>query len=292
MRNFPFPNPETKICASIGFPNKKTKSPFMHNAGFESLNLNFLYLGLEVQSIEDTLIAMKSLGFRGFSVSMPFKQEIIPLLDEVDASVEAIGACNTVVNEDGNLIGYNSDWTGGLNSLTARMDLEGKKVLVLGAGGVSRAFVYGLIENKAKVTVLNRTVSKAKKLAKEFKIDYGDINDASKYRDYDVLINATSVGTKSTEDCDCRLCQFLGLSKNSRADMNKNIFFDEEKLALDVVFQRNETEFTKAAEEKKFNVIYGHEMLVEQGAYQFKLFTDHEAPKDVMYGELKKYLED
>ncbi len=293
MRTYQFPNPNTKICASIGFPNKMTKSPFMHNAGFAYLNLNYIYHGWEIENIKDAIHAMRSFNFLGYSISMPFKEAVIKYLDHTDEAVQAIKACNTVFNDNGVLIGFNSDWIGALTTLKQRIDLHNKHVLILGAGGTARAITYGLKINNANITILNRNVERAKKIAEEFDTQYGDINDSGKFKDYDVLINATSVGTKSKEDCDCRLCHFLQLStyppKYESEDSNE--LFLENRIALDVVFQRNNTEFTQKAQEKNFNIIHGHEMLVEQGAFQFELFTGQKAPKDVMYSQLKKGLD-
>jgi shikimate 5-dehydrogenase len=146
-------------------------------------------------------------------------------------------------------------------------------------------------------------LDRAEKLAKEFGCKFGSINDGKYYKYYDVLINATQVGSRGREECNCNLCRFLGLNSitqdiagdESGGDGGEftSIFteFSEDKLALDVVFQKNETEFTIAANKHNFNVIHGHEMLVEQGAFQFKLFTGIEAPKDVMYSKLKQFLD-
>ncbi len=293
MRNYPYPNPQTKICMSVSSPNNKNKSMYIHNAGFDSLALNFLFLAADTTNLKTMVANMRSLGYCGFSIGAPNKQNIIPLLDEVDEDVAKIGACNTVHNVEGKLKGYNSDWLGALNCLTSRGDLKGKSAVIMGAGGTSRAIVYGLKKFGAEVTILNRDLKKAESLAQEFNCKSGSINEATKFKDYDILINATPVGSRGKEECNCSLCSFLGLSNGSDKIYDITIFsdFSETKLALDVVFQRNETEFTLAAQKHKFNVIHGHEMLVEQAAFQFKLFTGQEAPKDVMYSVLKQYLD-
>jgi shikimate dehydrogenase len=291
MRNYPYPNPQTKLCFSVSSPNSKNKAMLMHNAGFDELDLNFQYLVIDTTNLELATDAMRAFNYCGFSIGFPNKQEIVRFLDEVDDDVKKIGACNTVFNRDGKLFGYNSDWVGALNCINSRTSLEGKKAVVLGAGGTSRAIVYGLKKYGARVVILNRDLDRAGQLAKEFSCDFGSINDEKYFKDYDVLINATPVGSRGVEACNCNLCRFLGLS-NDRSEFTP-IFsdFSEDKLALDVVFQRNETEFTIAARKHNHNVIHGHEMLVEQGAFQFKLFTGIDAPKDVMYSKLKQYLD-
>ncbi|PJB22524.1 shikimate dehydrogenase [Candidatus Dojkabacteria bacterium CG_4_9_14_3_um_filter_150_Dojkabacteria_WS6_41_13] len=293
MRNYQFPNQETKLCVTIGHPVNKQKSLFMHNAGYEALGINYLYLVRDIapERLAEGLRALKEFGVAGISVSMPHKVEILKHLDVQTDAVKAIGACNTVHSVEGKLVGYNSDWIGAIDCLKKKITLRGKKTLVLGAGGAARAIVYGLKEEGARVTVLNRDLEKAKKLGQHFSVEWGSINDSTKYYDYDVIVNATSVGTRKSEECDCYLCRFLGLSVSSGEATGETLFL-EDKIALDVVFQRNTTEFTEAATKRGHNVVYGHEMLVAQGAFQFKLFTGYEAPVEAMYAELKRNLED
>lgn len=292
MRHYKFPNPETKLCFSIGHPVDKQKTLYMHNAGFEDLGLNYLYLAQDVavDNLKEGIGALKNLNIGGISVTAPHKVEVVKYLDDLNEAVKQIGACNTILPTGGKLVGYNSDYIGAITCLRKKTNLNGKQVLVLGAGGVSRAIVYGLIAQGALVRVVNRDVEKARVLAEKFGAEYGDINDAGVYQNYDVIVNATSVGSRKKEECTCNLCSYLGLNENDGG--TKNEIFLEDKIALDVVFQRNTTEYTKAAERMGHNVVYGHEMLVEQGAFQFKLFTGIEAPKEVMYRELKRNLED
>ena len=270
---------------------------FIHNAGFEALDLDFQYLAVDTTNLKAAIAAMRAFNFAGYSIGAPNKQAIIPLLDECDDDVIKIGACNTVHNNNGKLKGYNSDWIGALNCINSRIALAGKKAVVLGAGGTSRAIIYGLKRNGAKVTILNRNLEKAQALANNFDCAAGSINDATKFMDYDIIINATPVGSRGLEECDCSLCRFLGLGLKFTATGNNFILapifqsFSESKLALDVVFQRNNTEFTLAAQKHNCNVIHGHEMLVEQAAFQFKLFTGSDSPKDTMYTVLKQFLD-
>lgn len=295
MRNYRFPNPETKLCVTIGHPVDKQKSLFMHNAGYETVGLNYLYMVRDIlpERLKEGLTALRELGVSGISVTMPHKVTVLGLLDEQTAPVKAIGACNTIHPVNGKLVGYNSDWVGAISCLEKKINLKEKKVIVLGAGGAARAIVYGLVQEGAKVIVLNRDIHKAEKLRELFQVESGDINDTKWYVEYDVIINATSVGTRQVEDCDCYLCRFLGISMSkSKFEGSSATLFLENKIALDVVFQRNTTEFTRAAITRGHNVIYGHEMLVAQGAFQFKLFTGVVAPVDAMYSELKKCLED
>ena len=166
MRHYKFPNPETKLCFSIGHPISKQKTLFMHNAGFEYLGLNFLYLTCDIEPdrLRQGLLALKRLNAAGISVTAPYKVNVLNYLDNFDHSVEKIGACNTILPDNGKLIGYNSDYIGAIECLKKKTEIKGKHVLVLGAGGVSRAIIYGLLEEKAKILVVNRTLKKAKVL--------------------------------------------------------------------------------------------------------------------------------
>lgn len=292
MRHYKFPNPETKLCFSIGHPVIQQKTLFMHNAGFEHLGLNYLYLtqDIDTDNLKKGLSSLRQLNIAGISVTAPHKVTVLKYLDRLDETAEKIGACNTILPKDNVLTGFNSDYIGAIECLKKKIDIKGKTALVLGAGGVSRAIVCGLVAEEANVVVANRNVARAKILANEFGVEYGDINDPEVYKKYDLIINATSVGSKKSEDCTCNLCNYLGL--NARIGSKASEIFLENKIALDVVFQRNTTEYTKAAEKMGHNVVYGHEMLVAQGAFQFKLFTGQDAPRDVMYSELKNNLED
>lgn len=287
MRNYPFPNPETKICLTIGHPVDKQKSLYMHNAGYEALGLNYLYLVRDIppQQLAQGVNAMIQFGVSGMSVTMPHKVNIIATLDEMTPAVEKIGACNTVHVQEGKTIGYNSDVIGALTCLKKKTELKAKRAIVLGAGGAARSVVYGLLEEGCEVVVLNRTQKKAQLLGNDFGIRAYGFEAWNDYRQYDIVVNATSVGSRREEDCTCRLCKLLYRGEEA------NILFDENKVALDVVFQRNQTEFTKLLQGKGYNIVYGHEMLVAQGAFQFELFTGHQAPVEVMYTELKKNLE-
>jgi len=291
MRNYPYPNPETTICASLSSPSSGNKAIYMHNAGYEFLGLNNMFLSLDTKDMGMACRFLKTINWKGYSIGMPNKQAIIKYLDETDSSVKKIGACNTVFNDNGKLIGYNSDYIGAINCLKQRLDIHGKKVLVLGAGGTTRAIIFGLKQYDCNITILNRNTKKADVLASEFGVRSGSINDESKYKNHDIIINATPVGSRGREDCDCLLCKFLGLSSTFTTKSFSFDIFKENKIALDVVFQRNETEFTQKAKFHKYNVIHGYEMLVEQGAFQFKLFTGVDAPKDIMYTALQKYLD-
>jgi 3-dehydroquinate dehydratase / shikimate dehydrogenase len=191
---------------------------------------------------------------------MPYKQAILPFLDNTDAHTAKIGACNTVVRgQDGKLYGFNTDVAGILRPLEQRISIENAKVLVLGAGGAARAAVFGLRERGAEVWILNRTSIKAQKLARQAKAHAIKRADLRKVA-FDVMINATPVGMGNTSEC---------LLKD--AEIQARVVFD-------MVYDPVETHLLKVARSKGISVIPGVEMFVQQAARQFEIWTGKPAP--------------
>ncbi|MCX7912685.1 MAG: shikimate dehydrogenase, partial [Dehalococcoidales bacterium] len=158
----------TKVCALIGEPVEHSASPEMHNAAFRKLGLDYVYVAFRVkrEDLPRAVAGLRALNVKGFNVTIPHKVEVVSLLDKVDPLAEKIGAVNTVVNEDGRLTGYNTDAEGFLKALTAReVTLEGKTVVILGAGGAARAIGYILAERGTRLIILNRHPEKARELA-------------------------------------------------------------------------------------------------------------------------------
>lgn len=263
----------TKIVCSIA-SKQGALGPAMHNSAYKYLELNFVYLALTVNDLKNAINGIKALHFQGSAVSMPHKQKIMKYLDKVDGVAKKIGAVNTVLNNDGKLIGYNSDWIGAVSALKEKTNLKNKKVVLIGAGGVARAIAYGLKLNKAKIYIFNRNKNKAKLLAKEFNLSFGgNIQDIKNIKDYDILINATSVG-------------FI----DPKQSIVNSEIIKPNKIIMDVVFNQKNTELLKIAKIKKCKVIPGYRMLIYQALFQFKLFTGKEASFNVMEKELLKLL--
>ena len=188
---------KTKICLIIGDPVEHSLSPAMHNAGFEALGIEnqFVFLGAKVR-VEDVGAAvqsMRKMGIHGLTCTIPHKVEVMKYLDEIDETARKIGAVNTVLNKNGKLIGFNTDWLGVVIPLEKITTLLDKKVLVLGAGGAARAVVFGLLKRGSKVSIFNRTKQKAIDLAKEFNCQEIDLNVESEISNFDIIINTTSV---------------------------------------------------------------------------------------------------
>lgn len=272
-----------KICFSIGYPIKSSRSPLMHNAGYKKLGIDdeFLFLSAEVKpkDLQMAIDGVRALGIRGVSVTMPHKQEVMKYLDQIDKEAKKIGAVNTIVNNDGKLTGYNTDWIGALTALEKKTNLTGKKVAVIGAGGAARAIVYGLVKRGAKVKIFNRSLEKAKKLAQEFGCEYGDPGSLEEASKINIIINATSVGMNEDKS---PIDKFLNKNKASLLLRNQIVF--------DVVYSPKETRLIKDAKQKGAKIIYGYEMLLYQGVAQFELYTGMKAPVEVMRKTLERSL--
>lgn len=246
----------------------------MHNAGYEALGVNFVYIPIATDDIKNAIAGIRALNIVGSSVSMPHKQAVMQHLDKIDEVAKKIGAVNTIVNDSGVLTGYNSDWLGAMAALQEVTELEGKKVVIIGAGGAARAIVYGLTQSKAKAVVYDRTLEKAKELAESFNTEVGGDLEALKSVDsYDIVINATSVGFGTDESV---------VSKD---------FFKPNAVVMDVVLVPTETTFLKQAKAKGSKTVAGHRMLIHQALFQMEKYTGKKAPFETMEKALLEVLD-
>ena len=159
---------KTKVCCVIGDPIEHSLSPLIHNAAFRHLKLDFVYVAFRVkeEELEEAVRGIRTLKIHGLNVTMPHKTAIIKYLDEIDRTAKAIGAVNTVLNADGKLVGFNTDGVGALNALkNNQVELHGKKILLLGAGGAAKAIAFHLAPEVEELRILNRTGEKARQLA-------------------------------------------------------------------------------------------------------------------------------
>jgi shikimate dehydrogenase len=238
----------TRIAGSLAGKQSKIGS-VMHTAAYEAMHEDMIYIPFTVTDVKSAIAAIRALHFVGTAVSMPHKQEVMKYLDKIDPVAKEIGAVNTVLNRNGILTGYNSDWIGAMAALKEVCTIRNKKVALLGAGGAARAIAYGLKANKAVVTIYNRSEKKGKMLAKDFGHAYGGRPNQAK--DYDILINATSVGF---------------LDEKSIISSVK-----EGTIVMDVVFNRKETPLLKIA--RNCRHVYGYKMLIYQAIFQIELWT-------------------
>src|SRR3989344_9576570 len=193
-------NARTTLCCVIGNPVEHSLSPTIHNAGYEAMGLNYAYFAFRVNNLQDAIMGVRALGIKGVSVTAPHKLTAMQFLDRIDDRAENIGAVNSILNQDGELIGYNTDCEGAIKALEEKTTLSGKKVVLLGAGGAARAIAFGLREKNADVLILNRTPEKAAGLAKVTNARFGDLSILDEIKTSDILINATSADISSGDN--------------------------------------------------------------------------------------------
>lgn len=260
----------TKICIGIGDPIKQSIGPIVYNKVYEELGIDdqFIYLSclVKAEDIGGCIEGVRAMGIRGVTCTMPHKETVMLHLDKIDGHAKAIGAVNTVVNDDGVLTGYNTDWIGAVKPLEKATELKGKKVAVIGAGGAAMAFVYGLTNAGCEVTIYNRTVEKAKTLAERFDCAYAPLSEQSDIKNAQIICNATSVGFVGKED--------------QTPIRPENI--TPEHIVFDAVYSPLETALLKAAEKAGAKTISGIEMYLHQGFEQVRLYTGHDAPEEAM----------
>ncbi len=254
----------TRVYGVVGDPVSHSLSPVIMNAALRRENVNGVYLALHAKALSDLIACVRDIPIHGLSVTMPYKQSILEHLDNTDSHTAKIGACNTVVRaQDGKLYGFNTDTSGVVRPLEQRINVQGAKILVLGAGGAARAAVFGLKERGAEVFILNRSAVPAQKLARSAKARTIKRPDLKKLS-FDVIINATPVG--------------MGNSKESPLT-DKEI---NARYVFDMVYDPPETQFMVLARARGATVIPGIEMFVHQAGRQFEIWTGKPAPWDEM----------
>ncbi len=268
----------TRVCGLIGDPIEHSLSPVMHNASFQELKLDFVYIPFRVKQNElrKAILGARSLDVHGLNVTMPHKNAVIKYLDEIDPTARSIGAVNTILNDKGRLIGYNTDGAGALKALKENgVGLDVKKLLLLGVGGAGKAIAFYAAQEVEELKILNRTPQKAKELAEVLhkkyrkKIDGNQLSAKiikEELEDANILINATSVGMHPDVD-------------QSLVDPS---WLRPELCVMDIVYNPIETKLAKDAKLIGAKVVSGIEMLVYQGATSFKIWTNHQAPIKVM----------
>ena len=259
------PGGAPKLFAVLGHPIGHSLSPAMHNRAFSFVNHNGLFFAVDTQDVGKSLKALQDLDFGGAAVTMPHKESIIDYLDEVVGVAKDIGAVNTVVNRDGKLWGYNTDSEGAMAALKFRTELKGKTVLLVGAGGAAKALAYGLKAEKARLVITNRTQEKGEQLAKQADAVFLP-PDEILTMDYDVVINATSVGMYPNVD---------------EMPVPEEVF-RENMVAMDIVYNPLRTMFMAKAISRGCVPLDGVTMFVHQGGKQFELWTGLPAPLPMM----------
>ena len=275
----------TRLAAVVANPIKHSISPFIHNSAFEATNTNGVYLAWEVDAAElaETVANIRRYQMYGINLSMPYKEQVIPYLDQLSEEACLIGAVNTVVNREGTLIGYNTDGKGFFKSLPS-FKISKKRLVLLGAGGAAKAILaQAILDGVSQISVFVRSSSIEKtrpylekiKNATGFRVDLFALEDVQDLQDSitkaDLLVNATSVGMD-------------GFSQ----PIPTSIVLPEKLLVADVIYQPFETPFLKWAKNQGNQSINGLGMLLYQAAEAFELWTGKEMPTDQIWELLKQ----
>jgi len=265
-----------RVCCLIGDPVAGSLSPLIHSAGYKMLGINYTYIPFRVKDIGRAVEGIRGLGIRGASVTIPHKTRAIKYMDRVDPLAQRIGAVNTIVNDDGVLIGYNTDGEGAIKALEEVTTLKDKKTVLIGAGGAALAIACGLKDRGANLVVLNRTGAKARELAERVNAEgYGDLKRLPEISSAEIVINATPVGMWPEID---------------QSIIPKDLLHNK-LIVFDIVYNPKETKLIAEARDRGCTVVYGYKMLLYQAAGQFELFTGLKAPLGVMESALIQALE-
>ena len=275
----------TRLAAVVANPIKHSISPFIHNSAFEATNTNGVYLAWEVDAAElaETVANIRRYQMYGINLSMPYKEQVIPYLDQLSEEACLIGAVNTVVNREGTLIGYNTDGKGFFKSLPS-FKISKKRLVLLGAGGAAKAILaQAILDGVSQISVFVRSSSMEKtrpylekiQNATGFRVDLFALEDVQELQNSisqaDLLVNATSVGMDG-----------------SSQPIPTSIVLPDKLLVADVIYQPFETQFLKWARNQGNQSINGLGMLLYQAAEAFELWTGKEMPTDQIWELLKQ----
>ena len=279
---------KTRLCGLIGDPVEHSMSPVMHNAAFRETGIDYLYLPFRVKKEElgKAIEGMRALNIRGLNVTIPHKVTVLQFLDGLNHLAEKIGAVNTIVNDDGTLTGYNTDASGFLQALLERgIEPEGKNVVILGAGGASRAISFILADRGAHLVILNRLLELdwatelASRISQTFNkeveaLELNRENLKGVLGKAEILVNATSVG----------------MSPNIDETPLDSDLLRPDLVVYDIVYNPIKTRLLREAETAGAKTINGVDMLIWQGALAFEKWTGLKAPVELMREETIKLL--
>lgn len=260
-------NDNTGIYGIVGNPVMHSLSPQIHNPGFHKIHYNAVYVPFLSESIRSFLTLAEMLRMRGFSVTVPFKVDVVKYLGNITREVKQIGSCNTVVRVPNMWKGTNTDYYGFIHPIEKEIDDDRiKSALVIGAGGAAKAIVWALKMRNVKVMIVNRTKSKADELARLYGVGSDSLDNISRYEGkVDLVVQATNMGLHPYED----------------VNPAENFHFSGKEIAYDIVYKPKYTKFLLAAEKAGCSLKFGWDMLMEQGKLQFESFTGYHYPKDI-----------
>lgn len=267
-------NSTTKLVGLLGHPIKQSFSPSIHNYLFKKYNQNNIYCCFDVKEsdLEEAVRSIKTLNMIGCNVTIPHKVNVMKFLEDIDKNARLIGAVNTIKNDGDFLIGYNTDGLGFVKSIIDKgYDLNNKKIMIIGAGGSSRSIAVQLASNNVKsIEIRNRSIQKAMEISEiirdNFKITSTYSNkpiDKNDIEDIDILINTTPVGMESNE-----------------CPIDERIRVKGDLLVCDIVYKPQNTSFIKWAKLNNLDIVYGIDMLINQGLEAFYIWTGVKPSKE------------
>jgi shikimate dehydrogenase len=270
---------QTQLCGLLGNPVDHSLSPAIHNAAFEKLGLNFAYLAFPVEDLENAIRGIRALGhIRGFSVTIPHKVSILPLLDSVETTAKHIGSVNTIIKDRGMLVGSNTDASGALQALRqGGVNLVGQEVVILGSGGAARAIAFGLcIEgNIGHLTLLGIDDKERKALATDLQTKTGvTISDDQ--------LNASTLKQALANAHLLIHCTPIGMHPKIEHSCVPKALLHQKLTVMDIVYNPLNTQLLQDAQASGCRTIRGIEMFLHQAVGQFELWTGESAPVDTM----------
>jgi len=258
----------------LGNPVAQSLSPLMHNAALKEMGINGRYSAFCVSDLESALQGIKGMDIHGASVTIPYKVSVMGYLDEIHDDALKIGAVNTIVNNHGRLMGYNTDWLGLMLTLKELMPVKDQTFVIIGAGGTTRAAVYGIMKEGGLPIIVNRTMIKGKNLPDKLNCPFYSLSDLAKIK-ADCLINTTPVGMyPHTDQSPVEASLLAGY-----------------KYVIDVIYNPLKTRLLHDAEKQGCRIVSGLDMFVHQGASQIKLWTGKEPSRALMKKVVTERLE-
>lgn len=269
----------------IGYPIKHSLSPWIHKTFLQGTGLEGNYTLHEIKEFEKEIIELKKEAIHGFNITVPYKEKIIPYLDEIDPAAKVIGAVNTVHVVDGKWIGYNTDGSGYVRALQDSYkqlnDLSGKQIVLLGAGGAAKGIYAAFAqENPEKITIANRTVEKAEAIIQM----HGDreVDQAVSIHHVKPLLETADIIVQTSS---------VGMKPHAEEVIVPLPRLKRSAVVSDIVYQPIETAFLKQALEQGIAIHHGHTMLLYQAQYAFEIWTGKKPTVGKMTHELKEILE-
>ncbi len=251
---------KTDLYCIFGNPVEHSKSPAMHNAWFEYYKINAVYTAFKINNIALAIKAMKILNIKGASITIPFKESVMEYLDHIDENALNIGAVNTIINKDGKLSGFNTDFKAAIEPLKP-FGIKNKKVCILGAGGAAQAVAHGINKNQGDLVIINRSIQRGRQLALKYNAKFIAMHEIKQMKKFkaDILINTTPIG--------------MYPETTREASPFPSHLLDHKMVVMDIIYNPLNTRLLSSAKNKGCTIINGLSMFMHQGAAQFKLWT-------------------